>query len=77
LNKTKDTSSVSWNRNPYVSSSTLWSPYDDWVKQGVNVNDGEYDYNRQCRVAGQGNTCIKWQPISWTKTKSLRTCREQ
>ena len=73
LNKTKDTTSVSWNRNPYVSSSTLWSPYDDWVKQGVN--DGEYDYNQQC--SGDGDTCIKWQPISWTKTKSTRTCREQ
>jgi len=71
LNKTKDTSSVSWNRNPYVSSSTLWSPYDDWVKQG------DYDYNQECLDKKQGDTCIKWQPISWTKTKSLRTCREQ
>ena len=75
LNKTKDFSnSVSWNRNPYITSSTLWSPYDDWKKQETyNKEPGTYDYNNNCST----NSCTKWQPISWTKTRSLRTCKEQ
>lgn len=75
LNKIKDFNAVSWNRNPYIQSSELWSPYDDWQKQGSG--DNMFDYNKQCLNAGHGDTCLKWQPISWTKTKSLRTCREQ
>ena len=70
----KKTDSISWNRNPYISNSNLWSPYDDWKKQG-NGND-EYDYDKECTDKAKG-ICHKWQPISWTFKNSLRTCTKQ
>lgn len=73
LNKSKNVNSVSWNRNPYIKSTTQWSPYDDWKKQGTDGGTDTYDYNSNC----SHKRCLKWQPVSWTKTESLRTCQEQ